>query len=315
MTKTMTTSIRDGGILVHAALLYRRPEQLRVALEEYVRDAVCAGEPCLVALPARHLEQFGDALRGIDADVRLENMAEMGRNPARLIPSLIDWLDDQSGPARVISEALWPERSYAEVSECMRHEALVNVALAEHEVSVLCPFDAEHLAAEILAGAELTHPYLIDDVGPRPSMSYGDPVEVASGNGWPQTEPAPPVSELAFDGDLGELRHALAADPLLEALEPARRADLVFAFNEAASNAVRHGDGLARARVWRDDDDVVGEVSTSTAIDDPLAGRRTPDPADAGGRGLWLINQVCDLVELRSDTEGASVRMHVGVAG
>src|SRR5581483_5509659 len=103
-------------------------------------------------------------------------------------------------------------------------------------------------------------------------------------------------------------------DPLVAALDPERRADLVFAVNEAASNAVRHGDGSARARVWRDDGDVVGEISTTTTIDDPLAGRRTPDPADGGGRGLRLINQVCDLVEVRSGAEGASVRMHVGVA-
>ncbi len=92
-------------------------------------------------------------------------MAELGRNPARLIPGMLDWLDEQAGPARVVSEALWPERSYSEVSECMRHEALLNVALADRDVSVLCPYDAEHLDDEVLAGAELTHPHLIDDAG------------------------------------------------------------------------------------------------------------------------------------------------------
>jgi anti-sigma regulatory factor (Ser/Thr protein kinase) len=313
MRSTTTTSMRDGGSLVHAALLYRRPEQLGMALEEFLRDAAASGEPCLVALPAPHLEQFGDVLRETGARLRLANMAELGRNPARLIPGMVDWLDEQPGPARVVSEALWPERSYAEVAECMRHEALVNVALADREVSVLCPFDAENLDGEILAGAELTHPHLIDDMGSRPSMSYGDPVQVAAAIGWPQAEPAPPVTELAFDGDLGQLRQALAADPLVAELDPVRRADLVFAVNEAASNALRHGDGLARARLWRDDGDVVGEISTSTTIDDPLAGRRTPDPAAGGGRGLWLINQVCDLVELRSDGGGASLRMHVAL--
>jgi anti-sigma regulatory factor (Ser/Thr protein kinase) len=315
MTQTVTTSMHDGGTLVHAALLYRRPEQLRSALEGFLREASAAGEPCLVALPARHLEELGDTMRATGASLRVEDMGEMGRNPARLIPGLLDWLDEQSGPARVVSEALWPERSYAEVAECMRHEALLNVALADRPVSVLCPYDAEHLDGEILAGAELTHPRLIDEVGPRPSMSYGDPVDLATGTGWPQADPAPPVSELQFDGDLGQLRHALAADPLLADLDPARRADLVFAVNEAASNAVRHGDGVARARVWRDQAGVVGEISTTTTIDDPLAGRRTPDPDDLGGRGLWLINQVCDLVEVRSGSRGASVRMHVGVAG
>ncbi|HTU28554.1 MAG TPA: sensor histidine kinase [Solirubrobacteraceae bacterium] len=315
MTSTVTTSTRDGGSLVHAALLYRRPDQLRVALDEFLRDGAAAGESCLVALPPDHLEQLGEMLHQTGATVRLENMADLGRNPARLIPSLLDWLDEQPAPARVVSEALWPGRSYAEVAECMRHEALLNVALAGREVSVLCPYDAEHLDGEVLAGAELTHPQLIDDVGTRPSMRYGDPVQVAAGSGWPQAAPAPPVTDLAFDGDLGQLRHALAADPLLAELDPARRDDLVFAVNEAASNALRHGDGLARARLWRDDNDVVGEISTTTPIDDPLAGRRTPDPAAAGGRGLWLINQVCDLVEVRSDRDGASVRMHVALTG
>ncbi len=131
-------------------------------------------------------------------------------------------------------------------------------------------------------------------------MSYGDPIELAAGTGWPQADPAPPVTELEFDGDLGQLRHALAADPLLAELDPSRRDDLVFAVNEAASNALRHGDGLARARVWRDADDVVGEISTTDH--DRRPARRPPHAGSRrlGGRGLWLINQVCDLVEVRS---------------
>jgi anti-sigma regulatory factor (Ser/Thr protein kinase) len=307
--------MRGGGTLVHAALLYHRPEQLRITLEEFMRDAGRAGEPCLVAMPGPHLARLGDALDAMGSAVQVHDMVDVGRNPARLIPMLLDWIGDRPGPARVVSEPMWPGRSYAEAGECLRHEALLNVALADRDVSVLCPYDAEHLDGEVLAGAELTHPHLIDEVGPRPSMTYGDPVEVARGEGWPQAEPAPPVTELAFEGDLWQLRHALAADPLLAGLAPGRRADLVFAVNEAASNAVRHGDGAATARVWRDGGGVIGEVSTATAIDDPLAGLHTPDPADAGGRGLWLINQVCDLVEVRSDGEGASVRMHVGPAG
>ncbi len=59
MTSTATTSMRDGGTLVHAALLYRRPEQLRLALQEFLRDAAAAGEPCLVALPPITLSSSG----------------------------------------------------------------------------------------------------------------------------------------------------------------------------------------------------------------------------------------------------------------
>jgi anti-sigma regulatory factor (Ser/Thr protein kinase) len=315
MTVTAPPTMRDGGTLVHAALLYRRPEQLRAALEEFVRDADGAGEPCLVAMPGPHLALAGDALASAGPAVRVEDMVEVGRNPGRLIPMLLDWLDEQAGPARVVSEAIWPERSYAETTECLRHEALLNVALADRDVSVLCPYDTARLDAEVVAGAELTHPHLIDELGMRPSLAYGDPVEVARGERWPPPEPAPPVSVLAFDGDLARLRHALAADSLLAGIDPARRADLVFAVNEAASNAVRHGDGQVGARLWREDRRVIGEVVTTTAIEEPLAGLRTPGPDDLDGRGLWLIHQLCDLVEVRSGAGGSRLRMHLELTG
>jgi anti-sigma regulatory factor (Ser/Thr protein kinase) len=30
-----------------------------------------------------------------------------------------------------------------------------------------------------------------------------------------------------------------------------------------------------------------------------------------GGRGLWLVNQLCDLVQLRSSAAGGVVRLHM----
>ncbi len=54
-----------------------------------------------------------------------------------------------------------------------------------------------------------------------------------------------------------------------------------MAVNEATTNAVRHGDGRCAARIWQDD------------------------------RGLWLINQVCDLVEMRCHEQGMTLRLHM----
>ena len=32
---------------------------------------------------------------------------------------------------------------------------------------------------------------------------------------------------------------------------------------------------------------------------------------DATGRGLWLANQLCNLVQIRSSPEGTTVRLHM----
>jgi hypothetical protein len=44
-----------------------------------------------------------------------------------------------------------------------------------------------------------------------------------------------------------------------------------------------------------------------------LVGRR-PGSGAHGGRGVWLINQLCDLVQLRPTMDGVTVRLHMRVA-
>ncbi len=94
-------------------------------------------------------------------------MHELGRNPSCLLSVYQDWIDAHAGRVRVIGEPIWPGRSYSETVECLRHEALLNHELADAPVSALCPYDAGRLDGAVLAGAELTHPWLVDDTGRR----------------------------------------------------------------------------------------------------------------------------------------------------
>jgi anti-sigma regulatory factor (Ser/Thr protein kinase) len=94
-------------------------------------------------------------------------------------------------------------------------------------------------------------------------------------------------------------------------LGPARTADLVLAVSEVAANSVLHGGGVGVARVWHDPAGIVCEVSDIGCIDEPLAGRRRPTPVQADGRGLWIVNQVCDLVQVRAFPGGSTVRLHM----
>ena len=297
--------------LVHEALLYRSREGYGDQLAGFVHDAHAAAEPVLAVLPTGGLATAQRAC-GAHADgVRWAAMEEVAGNPSRLLALYADWITGHSGRVRIVGELIWPGRARPESVECLRHEALVNHELAGAPVSLLCPYDAGHLEAEILTGAAMTHPWLIDDAGQRhESRLYDEPLVVAAGRRWPLDDPIEPVSEHRFSGDLRSLRRAVAEDPHAAALGR-RLSDLVFAVSEAASNALKHADGTCLTRLWNTGHEVVGEVSTRSAIADAFAGRRRP-PWDAeDGRGLWLINQVCDLVELRSRTDETILRMHV----
>lgn len=311
MSSELTTSQLPREGLVHESLLYRGRSELEDAVREFVKAGAAAGEPVLAAVPRANLDWLPDALREDAATVRFEDMNEIGRNPACLLPMIEDWLDAHDGRAWVISEPMWPGRSYAETAECLRHEALLNHALAGSAARILCPYVAEHLETVVLEGAESTHPLLRDAAGSRPSQRYEDPLRGSLNDRWPMDDPTEPTSEHIFAGDLRSLRRAVDADPFLGGLSRERREDLVFAVNEAATNAVKHGDGRCTTRLWRDGRSVVSEVSFDTPLPDVLAGRRRPAPDALSGRGLWLINQVCDLVQLRTGGAGTTLRMHV----
>ena len=46
-------------------------------------------------------------------------------------------------------------------------------------------------------------------------------------------------------------------------------------------------------------------------IEDPLVGRRRPRSDQLAGRGQWLVNQLCDLVQIRSGAEGSAIRVRM----
>jgi anti-sigma regulatory factor (Ser/Thr protein kinase) len=62
-------------------------------------------------------------------------------------------------------------------------------------------------------------------------------------------------------------------------------------------------------RTWLQPDALVCEVTDRGRLDDPLVGRLAPAPEEQRGRGLWLANQLSDLVQIRSTPEGTAVRV------
>jgi anti-sigma regulatory factor (Ser/Thr protein kinase) len=80
-----------------------------------------------------------------------------------------------------------------------------------------------------------------------------------------------------------------------------------------STNSVQHGGGHGTLRLWIERG-VVCEVRDGGRLSDPMLGRRRPGTEAAGGRGMWLANQLCDLVQVRSFPNGTVVRLHVRAA-
>ena len=87
----------------------------------------------------------------------------------------------------------------------------------------------------------------------------------------------------------------------------------MLAVSEVAANTLRHTQSSGTLAMWHDEDEVVCEIHDEGTIADPLVGSRRPAPDANGGHGLWIVRQVCDLVELTSNATGTTVRMHMAL--
>jgi anti-sigma regulatory factor (Ser/Thr protein kinase) len=297
----------------HEALFYRGDEEFLAGTLPLVREAVDAEAAVLVAIPRGRAAVLREALDGHRAGVAFADMEELGRNPGRIIGAWREFVrahaGDEGAPLGV-GEPVWPERSGAELVECDRHETLLNLAFSHTTPwTLLCPYDAARLPHDVLEAARRNHPHVHDHGASHRSQTFSRAI--------PGPDPLPPpaagpsVFGYAAREDLSGVRELLADRAEREGFGPARVADLVLAVDELATNTLRYARGAGELRIWREDVTLLVEIADDGHIADPLAGRDCPSPAELGGRGLYLVNQLCDLVQLRSSPEGSVVRLHM----
>ena len=301
----------------HEALLYEGIDGFMDAIVPFLREGVDRGEPALVAVDQGKIERLKGALGDDARRVQFAEMRALGRNPGCIIPAWRQFVVDHAAdgvPMRGVGEPIWPGRSQHELEECHRHEALLNTAFDDGpEWTLVCPYDTAALPAEVVDHARCTHP-LIGENGSRvPSDAYreryADPLD------GPLPEPAGVhTEELEFTlDDLGAVRGIVMAWAQAAGLGQMRASDLVLAVNEVLANSVRYGGGAGRLRSWRDPGRLICEVRDSGRIEDPLVGRGLPLDESRSGRGLWLVHQLCDLVQLRSLERGTVTRLHMSL--
>jgi anti-sigma regulatory factor (Ser/Thr protein kinase) len=297
--------------LRHAALLYADPGEFAVGVASFVETAVQAGDPVLVACTVPGLGLLRSQLNGHGGLVTWADMRSIGLNPARLIDTIRLFARQHHGRAIwCVYEPAWPARTTEELREVIRHEALVNLALAELPVNVLCPYDIQ-LGTELIASVERTHPEL-DQGGRRwPSSSYTAGT-IPRECDQPLSTPPAGAETLRYRDDLARVRDFTASRAQRAGLPPRRVGDLAIAVGELAANTFAHTSGPGTLTLWATGSELICQVNDTGHITDPLAGRLRPDPAKAGGgRGLWVVQQVCDLVQIRTSPAGTAIRLHM----
>ena len=299
----------------HEVLLYASPREFAERCAAFVREGLDADEPVLVMVTADKIELIRAELGDAAGRVSFADMAEAGRNPGRIISAWADFAAEhlaERRPLRGIGEPIWAGRSADELIECQHHESLLNLAFGDAGgFRLLCPYDTSALPREVIEEAHRSHPLILDGEALRACDRYRAPGAAAVAR-RPLAPPRAPSQEVVFGkSELRTVRRFVSREAA-EAGLPARRAgDLVVAVNEVTTNSVRHGGGGGLFRIWHDSDAIVCEIRDRGRIEQPLVGRRRPATGAEGGHGLWMANQVCDLVQVRSRRGGTVVRLHM----
>ena len=278
----------------HGAFVYTTDEEFVRLATPFVRDGLATGEAIVAALPPARIALLREALGSAGEQVGFIDMTAAGRNPARLIPLWREALERNPGrPVRGLGEPAYAGRTEPECDEAVLHEALLDIAFAnDPDFRLLCPYEASvgidptatHSGADALA--EKTFRTALSDVPDRAER-------------W----------EFGL-ADLGHVRQWVNAQALSYGVSRDRLEDLALALHEVCTNSIRFGGGRGTLSVWIADGTLICDVADRGRIDDLLVGRVLPPLDGLGGRGVWLANQLCDLVQLRSGDDFTQVRLH-----
>jgi len=271
----------------HDAFVYASGEEFVLHAAPFIRDGLAVGETVVAALPPTRLAVLRDAL-GADAEgVGFVDITTAGRNPARLIPFWRDVLDRSPDcPVRGLSEQTYPGRTAAEYDEALLHEALTDIAFATAvDFRLRCLYDASAGVDPTLAAVKTFRTALSGVPDGAEHWVFGF-------------------------ADLGDVRQWVDGQASAHGLSRDRIDDLTLALHEICTNSIRFGGAKGTLSVWIADGSLICDVADSGRIDDLLVGRVLPPLDGLGGRGVWLANQLCDLVQLRSGDGFTQVRLH-----
>jgi anti-sigma regulatory factor (Ser/Thr protein kinase) len=314
----MRTGAAAGHVgYFHEAICYDSDEHLLGVVVPFLLGGVEAGEPTIVALGERNAALVRAALPA-GSPVGYLTGGDMYARPASAIRSyqrlLAGHVAEGATQIRIVGE-LAP-RSFGPTWDWWaRYESAINHAYDEFPLWSMCAYDIRSTPAPILEDVLRTHPRTAFPDGRHElNHTYLDPVAYLVQPRPPVTDPVeltPPRIDLA-DPSPAEARQAVLAG-VGGSLTEQDTEDLLVAVSETVSNALRHGAGPIRVRLWTAADRVVVAVTDAgEGPKDPFVGLLPVQRGDGGGLGLWITHQSCSHVSLERRDDGFTVRLTAG---
>jgi anti-sigma regulatory factor (Ser/Thr protein kinase) len=309
------SAVTEPGCAGHAMLVYRTPGEHAEVCAEYIGAGVALQAAVLVAGTDGHAGLLRSRLGERAAHVEVTRLSGPATDPGRVLSALRLFAQEHAGgQARLVQDVGWRDRPGEELAEAIRYEGPLSQAFAGSAVSVLCTYDAG-LPAATLAAAERAHAAVLDGDW-RLGAGYGGGGQLQSPLAGVMSKPPEDAHALTFRRDQIAVRRFAQDLGRRAGLSRDRVTDLVIAVGELAANTLRHTAGMGRLTMWMAGGELICQVSDEGHITDPLVGTIRPDPTATGThRGLWLVHQVGDLVQLRSGPSGTTVRVHFRCPG
>ena len=314
----MTTTETPGT--THDALFFTSHDEMLGGAAPFLRDGLEAGEHVVLICD----EDTGAALAGaLDDDTRITVLPreQVYQRAPEAIATYREFVAEQKGNGvrrvRVAGEIGFTGQE-ADWTEFVRFEAGLNDGF-EASLSNLCMYDRRALDRDTLVAAAVTHRYLRTNGERIENSRYVDPADVLRRVSAPAPDPVGAGgSTLVVDAldRLSELRR-LVREIVGHAAPEAAPDDvdnLVIALNEVAGNALQHGTGNVRVRLWVTRERAVCTVSDAgDGFLDPFVGilPEPPDDVFDDGMGLWLVRQLSDEFTAYRTRDGFTVRLAV----
>ena len=312
------TSVADLRGFAHTAVSHGSTDELVDELAPTLRDWLSRRDRVFVNLTAERADALRSAL-GADADgARWSDTYHWAPHPARRLRAIQDLVEGEeshgSGQLRFVGECAFPAGVPALVAEWERFDAVLNEALADAPVTMVCTYDVDALPEGVAARVPCTHPMLgVDPV--VPSESYRRLHEVLDRTGALASLPASATHEkgrVAPARARSLVRGMLGGAGAEGPRRPQAVEDLAIVATELVTNAWQVGARSIEVWCWHDRGEMGVQVDDDgPGLRDPLAGYRRPASGVAGGRGLWISRQLADLLELAPNGAGTSVRARI----